>query len=209
MNVYEMEGRLRKRVYNQIKLKTSFWKKLGWLNILLWVIMLVCAAAMYIGLYNDLGKVTIEEIMIIIVACIIFPGIFNCIFYGFLLRPIAEITVPESHRIILNNSELRSDWVALPNQCGNVGGTEVSLVMPYHVITGIVWNQDLQRLEIHGDYSQKLKTIQGKWEEKDNSYFTLNKKEKVLHIYGYFPQMQELINNLQAMSGHAIETLER
>lgn len=213
MKIYEMDGEMRKAVYKRIRKESPQWKKLKGIYYVVWVLILIGAIATTFVVYKEVGAINSEFFLyffLLVVCGVCFlPSVFNVAFKGILFKSIGEILVPETHQISLEPGKLISEWIPLPNQKNNVQGVRVFTELPYSEVTHIVWNNTFERLEIHGNYAQQVETLLLGWEPREHVHFTLNKNEKVLHLYAYFPQMQDIMRDLEMLTGCRIENKER
>ena len=213
MKQFEMKnGRIARKLYNKVKFRFPRWRRFRWIWYGIWAVWIAVDILWIVELKNVYGGFTavfFKDLITIWLVMGVFQLILMPVIYAFLIAPAAEIFIAAWHRVVLDGTKLQSEWIPPSMQVRNVGGDHVITIVPYENIRRIVWNERLQRLEIYGEYLQKVHPTEfyhkGEWLTKERTFFTLNKRERVLHLYNYFPNMEELIDCLQTKSGCTVE----
>ena len=211
--VFMLEYPLNKRLFKRVKFHFPRWRKYRWI----WyaaLLIFLAFNAYWICMAGNEGHWEISnpsfwhDMFILEVVVCILGAIFLPPVYFLLIGGGGESIVPASHKVVFGEDSMCSEWIPDPLQSRNVQGTHVKTVFPYSAMRRIVWNDSLQRLEIYGDYQQQVKDLySGLWIEKERTYFTLCKTEKVLYLYNYFPGMPKLIEQVQTRCGLEIERI--
>ena len=211
--VFMLEYPLNKRLYHRVKFHFPRWRKYRWIGYAALLIVLAFNAYWICVLGRNEGHWEISpsfwhNIFVLEVIIWFMGGTVLSIVYAFLISEAGDLFVPTSHKVVFGEDSMCSEWIPDPLQSRNVQGTHVKTVFPYSAMRRIVWNDSLQRLEIYGDYQQQVKDLySGLWIEKERTYFTLCKTEKVLYLYNYFPGMPKLIEQVQTRCGLEVERI--
>lgn len=211
MKQFEMKNaRSAKQLYKKIKFHFPRWRKFQWIYHGIWIIAITLTAIGIFYLYSDGGftQSFFSSAFIFLVCCGIIELLTMPVIYAILIAQAGELLVPTYHSVVIDKDNLKSEWLPLPMQIRNTGGDHVITTFPYENIKRIVWNEYLQRLEIYGEFIQKVHPtdfFNQEWTPKERTYFTLCKTEKVLYLYNYFPDMEELITSLETESGLTVE----
>jgi len=137
----------------------------------------------------------LSDMLLYIPLVILLPAVGTLVLYAFIISGGRDIILARSaEKVFLDSEKLRNVFTPIHKQITNAD--VVVICVPYDNIINMLWNNNLQRLEITAEHTQTL-VLHGVSTER-----TISNKPFI--IYDYFGSMDKLLSQLEERSSIGI-----